>query len=43
MEHGEYAKYVHDKCRCDECRAANTEYMQNYRAEHKAAQESDKQ
>ena len=27
-QHGTRAKYTQDKCRCDECRAANTDYQQ---------------
>ena len=26
-QHGTRAKYTQDKCRCDECRAANTDYQ----------------
>ncbi len=27
MKHGTRSKYVHDSCRCDECRQANTDYQ----------------
>lgn len=31
--HGTYAKYVCERCRCDECRAANREYERRRRRE----------
>lgn len=30
--HGDLVTYQRDRCRCDLCRAANTEYHRNYRA-----------
>ena len=30
--HGLVTSYVHKGCRCDECRAANTRYMREWRA-----------
>lgn len=30
-EHGTATRYTNGGCRCDECRAANTEYMRRYR------------
>ena len=32
MEHGKRQTYVHHKCRCDDCTAANREYLRPYRA-----------
>jgi hypothetical protein len=26
MQHGTYSKYVHDACRCDDCKTAQREY-----------------
>ena len=32
IEHGKRQTYVHHKCRCDDCTAANREYLRQYRA-----------
>jgi hypothetical protein len=37
ISHGTRYTYVRMKCRCDECRAANTRYYQVRRAAQKAA------
>lgn len=40
--HGTLGGYVNQKCRCDECRAANAAYGRAYRAktrEHREAQD----
>ena len=35
-DHGTRSRYIHDKCRCDECRRANADYARRkYRAEHR--------
>lgn len=31
MSHGRKSTYDRHKCRCNECRQANTEYMRTYR------------
>lgn len=36
IPHGTMTGYVNRGCRCDECKAANTEYMRDYRAARKA-------
>jgi len=35
--HGTRSRYVHDRCRCDDCRRANREYAQRRRAATDAA------
>jgi hypothetical protein len=35
IEHGTHSAYVHLKCRCDECRAAEKEYQRNYRQQNR--------
>ena len=37
IEHGKRQTYVYYKCRCDECRAANREYLRQYRAANREA------
>lgn len=37
LKHGTYFSYVRGKCRCDLCRAANTNYSRVYRKNKKAA------
>ena len=37
-EHGKLSMYVHSKCRCEPCRAANTNYAAQRAAAKKAAQ-----
>jgi hypothetical protein len=37
VAHGTWAGYVTDKCRCEQCRALKSAYMQQYRARLKAA------
>ena len=32
--HGTYARYTKDRCRCDECREAGNAYHRAYRARH---------
>ncbi len=34
MMHGTRAKYVHDRCRCEECTRVNSDYQRVWLAQH---------
>ena len=36
-KHGRRSNYIHKRCRCDDCRAVNTQYQRGLRARHAAA------
>lgn len=37
VQHGTWAAYTTDKCRCPECRAFKSAYMKEYRARQRSA------